>query len=284
MDNESSYPARMRTIAANGIRFAYLEEGSGPLVLMLHGFPDTPHTWDDIRPRVAAKGYRVVAPYMRGYRPTEIPRSDPNIETLARDALGLIEALGAKDAILIGHDWGAAAAYGAAVLGPERITKLVPIAIPHPATLQPTPRKLWASRHFVTYKVPGAARRFAKNDALRKIYARWSPDWTPSDEELAPIRECFADEASREAAFGYYRALALTPPKFLRATIAVPTVAFAGTGDPQAKPADFEGARRMFRGSYEVEAMPGGHFLHREHPETFATRLLAHFPPTSDSA
>ena len=104
----------IRYVEANGLKFAYLEEGSGPLVLMLHGFPDTAHTWDELRPRVAAQGYRVVAPFMRGYHPSGIPGRDADQETLARDPLALIEALGASDAIIVGHDWGAAAAYGAA--------------------------------------------------------------------------------------------------------------------------------------------------------------------------
>ncbi|MFZ3291893.1 alpha/beta fold hydrolase, partial [Mycobacterium sp.] len=88
----------IRFVEANGLKFAYLEEGSGPLVLMLHGFPDTAHTWDDLRPRIAAKGYRAVSPFTRGYHPTAIPDRDADGVTLARDALALIEALGASEA------------------------------------------------------------------------------------------------------------------------------------------------------------------------------------------
>jgi pimeloyl-ACP methyl ester carboxylesterase len=80
-------------VDANGLKFAYLEEGSGPLVLLLHGFPDTAHSWDDLRPRIAAKGYRAVSPFMRGYHPSGIPDRDPDQETLARDPLALIDAL-----------------------------------------------------------------------------------------------------------------------------------------------------------------------------------------------
>ena len=83
-------------VDANGLRFAYLEEGSGPLVLLLHGFPDTAHTWDELRPRIAAKGYRAVSPFLRGYSPSGIPARDTDQETLARDPLALIEALGAR--------------------------------------------------------------------------------------------------------------------------------------------------------------------------------------------
>ena len=135
-------------VDANGLKFAYLEEGSGPLVLMLHGFPDTAHTWDDLRPRIAAKGYRAVSPFMRGYQPSGIPDRDPDQETLARDPVALIEALGAREAIIIGHDWGASAAYGAAALAPDRVKKLIAIGIPHPAAIKPSLKKLWGVRHF----------------------------------------------------------------------------------------------------------------------------------------
>ena len=265
-------------VEANGLRFAYLSEGAGPLVLLLHGFPDTAHTWDDVRPRIAARGYRAVSPFLRGYHPTAIPPRDADAETLARDALGLIDALGAASAVVVGHDWGAAAAYGATSLAPEKVTRLVVLAIPHPATLLPTPAKVWGVRHFFAYKLPGAAGRFASRDfaALRAIYRRWSPAWTPDEREFEAVREYFAQPGSLDAAFGYYRALRLRPPPFLTRPIAVDTVAFAGLHDPLAEPADYRRASRMFSGKYVVEEVPGGHFLHREHPGVFAERLLAH--------
>lgn len=276
--DSSAAPQPVRYIHANGLRFAYLEEGAGPLVLLLHGFPDTPHTWDHLRPRLAAKGYRAVSPFMRGYHPTDIPARDADGETLARDALALIEALGASEAIVVGHDWGAAAAYGAAALRPDRVRKLIVVAIPHPATLKPTLRKLWGVRHFAAYKLPGAPARFAKNDfaALPAIYRRWSPTWNPPPEEFAAVRASFANPVSLNAAFGYYRALTFNPPTYLKQPIEVPTVVFAGLDDPVAEPADYRRAARMFTKEYVVETMPGGHFLHREHPELFAERLLAH--------
>jgi pimeloyl-ACP methyl ester carboxylesterase len=265
-------------VDANGLKFAYLEEGTGPLVLMLHGFPDTAHTWDDLRARIAAKGYRAVSPFMRGYHPTAIPDRDADQETLARDALALVDALGASEAIVIGHDWGASAAYGAAALGPERVKKLFVLAIPHPAALKPTLKKLWGVRHFAVYKLPGAAERFARNDfaALPEICRRWSPSWRPDPHEFDPVRASFANRASLNAAFGYYRKLSPIPSASLKARITVPTVVFAGLDDPIAEPADYRGAARMFAGDYIVEEVDGGHFMHREHPDAFAERLLAH--------
>jgi pimeloyl-ACP methyl ester carboxylesterase len=271
-------PSDVMHIDANGLRFAYLEDGRGPLVLLLHGFPDTARSWDHARPRIAARGYRAVSPWLRGYAPTAIPPRDTDLETLARDALALIDALGATSAVLVGHDWGAAAAYAAASLAPSRVAKLVVIGIPHPATLTPTPAKLWMVRHFFAYKLPGAARRFARDDfaALPALYRRWSPRWTPSADELAPVRAAFSDPASLDAAFGYYRQLRLRPQSFLRTPIDVPTIAFAGLDDPIVSPADYAAARRMFKADYVVEEMRGGHFMHREHPDDFAAKLLAH--------
>jgi len=265
-------------VDANGLTFAYLEEGTGPLVLMLHGFPDTAHTWDDLRSRIAAKGYRAVSPFMRGYHPTAIPDRDADQETLARDTLALIDALGASEAVVIGHDWGASAAYGAAALGPEQVKKLFVLAIPHPATLKPTLKKLWGVRHFAIYKLPGAPERFARNDfaALPEICRRWSPSWRPDPNEFDPVRVTFSNRASLNAAFGYYRKLSPIPSASLKARITVPTVVFAGLDDPIAEPADYRGAARMFAGDYIVEEVDGGHFMHREHPDVFAERLLAH--------
>ena len=271
--------AAIQHVEVNGIRFAYIAEGEGPLVLLFHGFPDTAHTWDHVRPLIAAKGYRVVSPFMRGYGPTEVPSRDADGDTLGRDALGLIGALGENDAILVGHDWGAATVYRATALAPEKVRKLIAMAIPHPGTLKPTLSQLWGARHFFAYKIPGAAGRFAANDfaALPEILRRWSPKWEPTEADLAPVRACFADRASLDAAFGYYRQLTFRPQATLRIKVSVPTVVFAGTDDPNVSRVDYERAKRMFLGEYVIEEMPGGHFLHLEHPAVFAEKLLKHF-------
>jgi len=270
----------MQFVEANGLRFAYLEEGKGPLVLLLHGFPDTAHTWDRLRPFLAGRGYRAVSPFLRGYAPSAIPDHDTDAETLARDTLALIEALGATEAVVVGHDWGALAAYGAAALGPERVQQLITVAIPHPATIKPNPATAWRARHFIAYKLPGAAARFAADDfaALPAIYKRWSPTWSPPPEEFAAVRACFANRASLDAAFGYYRALSFVPPAYLRKPITVPTVAIAGLDDPLLPIAHYDKGARYFTSGYLVESMPGGHFLHREDPDHFAQILAKHLP------
>src|SRR3546814_8292883 len=102
--------------AGHDVELAYLEAGSGPLALCLHGFPDSPHTWRHLLPALADAGYRAVAPYLRGYAPSDVA-SDGCYQTaaLALDACALHESLGGGDhAVLIGHDWGALATYIAA--------------------------------------------------------------------------------------------------------------------------------------------------------------------------
>ncbi|MBP9053498.1 MAG: alpha/beta fold hydrolase, partial [Ilumatobacteraceae bacterium] len=111
------------SVSANGVDFGYLTAGdpAAPLALCVHGFPDSAHTWRHLLPRLAEAGFRAVAPFQRGYAPTSVP-ADGRYQTgvLAQDMNMLHEALGGGgDAVIIGHDWGAPATYGAAVLGPE---------------------------------------------------------------------------------------------------------------------------------------------------------------------
>jgi pimeloyl-ACP methyl ester carboxylesterase len=266
----------LREIRANGLRFGYFEEGQGPLVLMLHGFPDTPHTWDAVRPSVAAAGFRVVTPFMRGYAPTEIPaREAYDTDTLGRDAIGLIEELGEQHAFLVGHDWGASAAYAAAGIAPERLRMLVTVAIPHPASIVPTPRVAWAVRHFFSLSRRGAAAWIRAGDFahLDELVQRWSPAWKVPVGETDAVRASLREPGSLEAALGYYRALRPWLAASQRRRVCVPAAAFAGTSD-LFPPSAYERARSRYAGRYEVVIMPGGHFMHREHPDAFLEKLL----------
>lgn len=269
--------ADLRYLRANGTRFAYFEEGEGPLVLLLHGFPDTAHSWSFTASRLADAGFRVVSPFARGFAPSAIPADGRyDVETLGRDVVAQIEALGAERAIVIGHDWGAFASYEAATAAPSRVARLVTLAIPHPRSIVPRPRSVLGARHVVRLQFPDAEALLARDGFayLDELVRRWSPSWNPSPGETARAKECLAHPASRHAAVEYYRALRRVRTGALRRPIAVPTIAFAGTDDPIFLPRDFEPARRWFTSEYEVVAMPGGHFLHREHPERFCAELL----------
>jgi pimeloyl-ACP methyl ester carboxylesterase len=272
-------------IEANGLSFAYLSAGSGPLVLLLHGFPDTAHTWDAVLPELAAAGYRAVAPFMRGYHPTQIPSDGAyDGDTLGRDVIALIGALTANGtsagadnrAIVVGHDWGASAAYSAAALGPEQIRLLVTLAIPHPKSLKPTPSLLWKLRHFAKLRGKRAGEKLRANDFayVDELWRRWSPRWQdiPAS-ETAQVKAAFREAGCAEAACAYYASISARLPASHRANVTVPAVAFAGEHDMIA-PRAYEKARHCFTASYEVVQVPGGHFMHREHPRVFATELL----------
>jgi len=267
----------VRFVTVDGLRFGYLESGQGPLVLLVHGFPDTAYSWDATRSALAAAGFRTVAPFTRGYAPTEVPSQEAyDSDTLGRDLVALVQALGGGEpAVIVGHDWGASAAYSAAALAPDSLRLLVTIAIPHPASVTPTPSVLWAVRHFFALNRRSALRWVPNDDFayVDELLHRWSPRWNPGPEESAAVKEVFRDPKSLEAALGYYRALRPWPPSSHKMKISVPSVCFAGDTDIM-PPAAYEKARSRFTGPYEVVQMPGGHFMHREHPAIFNEKLL----------
>jgi pimeloyl-ACP methyl ester carboxylesterase len=246
-------------------------------VLLLHGFPDSAHTWDAARPALAAAGFRAVSPFMRGYHPTAIPADGRyDTETLAADVIALIEALGEKQAIVVGHDWGAEAAYAAASLAPERLKLLVTIAIPHPGSVRLTPSMVYKLRHFLALRGTGAGAKLRANDfaLVDELVRRWSPAWKniPAS-ETAAAKAALSPPGAAEAACAYYRAVTPRRPRTHRMSIKVPAVAFAGEHD-MISTRMFEKARHLFEAAYEVVIVPGGHFMHREHPEPFIKELV----------
>lgn len=265
-------------VEANGIRFAYVTRGEGPLVLLLHGFPDTPHTWDSVLQPLADAGFRAVAPFMRGYAPTEIPAADPTIETLANDALALIDALGEESAHVVGHDWGAAAAYAAVCLAPKRVKTLTAVGLPFPLAVKPSPRLAIAARHFVTLRFPWAARKMRRRDfaQVETLCRRWSPTWRFSPEDLEAVKNAFAAPGCLDAAIGYYRAAPwIKAPKFYFNRVPVKTLCFAGADDPAMPLETYDAARAWFDAPCDVVTLPGGHFLHRESTDAFREELIS---------
>ena len=204
---------KIECVSANGTDFSYLECGTGKLALLLHGFPDTAQTWRHLMPQLAEMGYRVVAPFMRGYAPSAVP-SDGCYQTamLARDANALHENLGGdSEAIIIGHDWGAPSCYGAAIDAPTRWHRVVGMAVPPTAALgmafvqnHEQIKKSWYMfffQHGLADLVVGA-----NNHAfIEMLWRDWSPGYDASV-DLEFIRKSLADPKNLQAALGYYRA------------------------------------------------------------------------------
>ena len=117
----------------DGLRIHYVEQGSGPAVLLLHGFPESWYSWRHQLPALAKAGYHAVAPDMRGYGKSDKPApvEDYDIHHLTADVVGLIDALGEKTAVVVGHDWGSIIAWNCLLLHPDRFTALVPMSVPY---------------------------------------------------------------------------------------------------------------------------------------------------------
>ena len=204
---------KIECVSANGTDFSYLECGTGKLALLLHGFPDTAQTWRHLMPELADMGYRVIAPFMRGYAPSAVP-SDGCYQTamLARDANALHENLGGdSESVIIGHDWGAPSCYGAAIDAPTRWRKVIGMAVPPTAALGMAfvqnleqIKKSWYMfffQHGLADLVVGA-----NNHAfIEMLWRDWSPGYDASF-DLESIRKSLADPKNLQAALGYYRA------------------------------------------------------------------------------
>lgn len=272
-----------RTVVANGIRYACLEQGEGPLLLLLHGFPDNAHSWERQIPAFARAGYRVVAPFLRGYPPTEVAAGAYHDRaTLARDIAGLIDALGGgAPADLVAQDWGAAVGYGVLGAFPEKVRRAVLLAVPHPVqirrTLKRSPKHVLRSFHWFLFQLPWlpeALCRAGNFAFIGFLWWLWSPDYRDR-EHVARIKRMLAEPGALEAALAYYRA-ALKPafqdPALaeLRARLdrptPVPTLVACGSRDMRREM--LPGQREFFTGPYEWTTVEGaGHFLHREKPE-----------------
>jgi pimeloyl-ACP methyl ester carboxylesterase len=200
-------------ITANGVDFAYLEAGDGPLVLCLHGFPDCAWSWRHLLPALAEAGYRGVAPFLRGYAPTEVP-ADARYQgaALALDACALHEALGGDGAAaLVGHDWGAMATYIAANHEPQRWRRVVTMAVPPSGAVAggfltyPQLKRSW----YMFFFQHALADMVVGMDDLAFIDGLWA-DWSPgydATDDLPRVKDSLRDPANLGAALGYYRAM-----------------------------------------------------------------------------
>src|SRR5262245_9249721 len=158
---------RHRTIATNGINLHVAEAGEGPLVLLCHGFPESWYSWRHQLPALAAAGYRAVAPDMRGYGRSDAPAEIDKYTVfhLVGDMLGLCDALGEKQAVIVGHDWGSIVAWTAALLRPDRFRGVVGMSVPFFPRLPMSPLAMFKAAagenfmYILYFQEPGKAER-----------------------------------------------------------------------------------------------------------------------------
>ncbi len=293
----SRYVATMElktsVVHADGLDIAYLTSGTeGPLALCLHGFPDSAHGWRHLLPALADAGYRAVAPFMRGYAPTDVPADgEYHVAALAHDANALHDALGAgPDAVLIGHDWGALATYGAAAFAPDRWSKIVTAAVPPAgamANAMTTYEQLKRSWYMFFFQVGLADFVVGMNDLdfIASLWADWSPGYD-AEIDMTHVRAALTDPANLAAALGYYRATWGTvpvQPRYQAVQDAMasphtqPTLYLHGRNDGCVGSVYAENvADELPAGSSSMILEDCGHFLQVERPAEF-NRLVLDF-------
>jgi pimeloyl-ACP methyl ester carboxylesterase len=281
-------------VEAGSLSFGYLSVGDGPLALCLHGFPDSAWTWRHLLPGLAAAGFRAVAPFLRGYAPTTIP-TDGFYQSgaVASDAIALHDAFGGDgDAVLIGHDWGALATYGAAGHEPSRWRRVVTASVPPPTTVAGaffSYDQLRRSWYMFFFQSPLADIAVPADDLafIDRLWADWSPGYDAGD-DLPRVKDALRGPANLTAALGYYRATlgsGARSPEFdaVEATGAAPLpmpalyLHGATDGCMGAELVDDSVRDALPHEDSRVEIVDdAGHFLHLEQPYV-VNRLIVDF-------
>lgn len=278
--------SRIYPLATHDVATLQWGPDDGRLLIALHGFPDTAWTWRTVAPILAEAGYRVVAPFTRGYAPSSLPRDgDYSVSALARDAVALHEALGGGDAVLVGHDWGAITADLVAGDPASPFSRVVALAVPPLPWINPT-RATWApwlgaivrqpvhSWYIFFNQVPGLAERIYDRLTTR-LWRDWSPGYDAT-EDLAFLRDATPSLAYRRATVSYYRALASKGSRRIAVVEPIhPLLVLQGAQDGCIDPGFFPAIRARTTSISRSELLPGaGHFLHLEQPEVVASRIL----------
>ena len=283
------------TIAANGLTFAYLASGSpsAPLALCLHGFPDTAWTFRHLLPSLAEAGFRAVAPFMRGYAPTEIPADGRySVAALVQDVAALHQELGGDDrSVLIGHDWGAAATYAAAAPEPSRWRRAVAMSVPPWSVLASAfldYEQLKRFFYMFLFQTPVAETAVSADGMafLDRLWADWSPGYDATA-DLEYVKACLREPENLTAALGYYRAMFVSSARVTayaaeqraaRRSGERPILYLHGADDgclPAGRVSDVE--RHLPAGS-RAELVPGaGHFPHLERSAAVNTLIMDWF-------
>jgi len=277
---------------------AWLEAGSGRPLVCLHGFPDTPETFDDLMRDLAADGFRCLAPWLPGYGDTAVPRSG------GLSLLAVAEMLDAWLAVVVdepalavlGHDWGSVIAQLLAGIHQEGRTRyelegVILAAVPPTRRFMAnmSPAQIARSRYMGRFQLPGAARRIRRGGLgyIRELWRRWSPELAPDHPQLRRTLEALAPPGALERAITYYRyalnpmylPLSRTPlrqGRLLRMRKPVPALVVAGARDGCIGDEVFRGSEREYPHPCTRLAIleQAGHFMHLDAPEPFRDLVL----------
>jgi pimeloyl-ACP methyl ester carboxylesterase len=279
-----------QSVDLDDVTLSCLVDGDGPLVLCAHGFPDDARTFrHQVKPLVD-RGFRVVCPTMRGYAPSSVARSGRyDAEVLGQDLCGLADHFSPdKPVRLVGHDWGAIAAYAATAIAPDRFSHVVAMAVPHirsagPRFLLPAQaRRSWYIWMFQLRTI--AEWRLAENDMalIDRLWGDWSPSYMASKKDLDLIKAGIATRMPE--VIGYYRAMFSkasflgTSRRLLLSKTSVPALYLHGEEDGCIGVGLLEGVEKNFTAGVSVQRIDrAGHFVHLEKPDVVNPLLLDFF-------
>jgi pimeloyl-ACP methyl ester carboxylesterase len=278
-------------IEANGIRFHYVTAGEGPLVVLLHGFPQFWYAWRHQIPQLAER-FKVVAPDLRGYGDTSKPPhvADYRTGALAADVAALVRAFGRDKAHIVGHDWGGGVAWTTALEHPVVVDRLAVLNCPHPAlfakALRSSLRQLGRSWYMFFFQLPAVPElvfRLSSQRVVERVFRRMAirPD-TFTDEDLRRFREALEKPGALTSAINYYRAAfrnfsGIRELERARKRISSPTLLIWGENDVALGKELTYGMEPLFAGPFRVQYVPNcSHWVNEEQPD-LVNRLLLDF-------
>lgn len=284
-------PWEHRFVAANGARFHVAELGEGPLVLLLHGFPEFWWAWRDQLVGLADAGYRAAAMDLRGYGASDKPPRGYDTFTLAADVASVVRSLGSRDAVVVGHGWGGWIGWSMPAMQPAVTRAVASLGMPHPLVLRRAsllrPGQLRANGYLAGLQRPFVPERQMTKDRryVERVLHGWAApgsSW-PSPEVSRRYADAMALPFVAHSAAEYYRwavrsQLRSDGRRFrnrLGRPIDVPVLALRGERDGAVSAAGASGSDRFVRGPFEEHVLPGvGHFPHEEAPAEVNRLLL----------
>lgn len=265
----------MGRVDVDGVGIEYEVTGEGRPVVLLHGFPDSGRLWRHQVPALAAAGFQVIVPDLRGYgrsgKPGDVDAY--SIPLLAGDVLAVLGDLGIGRAHVVGHDWGAALAWALASFAPDSVDHLVVLSVGNPATFLRTMEQRQKSWYMLLFQFRGVAERWLSEDGFRNLW-----EWM-GHPDLAEVAQRLADPAALTASLGPYRAnltpeSLFGPPRELP-PVTVPAMGVWSSGDSALIEEGMTGSARHVTGQWRYERVEGaGHWLQLDAPDTVNALLL----------
>jgi pimeloyl-ACP methyl ester carboxylesterase len=270
---------RLTTFSRDGLTFDVRDAGplDGPAVVLLHGFPQLSDSWDQVAPILHAAGLRTVAMDQRGYSPGARPRGRRAYRSteLVADVEALVGAAGGGPVHLVGHDWGAAVAWGVAALRPQLARSLVAVSVPHPAAFLGSVLRSdqgLRSWYMALFQLPWLPERLA---AGGRIFPRFLAELGMTEEMLARFHDQFLTGDRLTAALNWYRAIPFASPGDLRRKVGVPTTMVWSDRDAALGPASARMCGSWVDAPYQLRVLEGvGHWIPNEAPGQLADAIL----------